>query len=68
MFSVERTDKTFIKTCDGKIQVVLKRLVNLNCEKNLCSEKKIKYCDICELVYECLLQFDNWKMYRGTSR
>lgn len=42
MFPVEQTDKTFIKTCDGEIGIVLKRLVNLNCEKkkNLCSEKK----------------------------
>lgn len=41
MFPVEQTDKTFIKTCDGEIGIVLKRLLNLNCEKkNLCSEKK----------------------------
>lgn len=33
MFPVEQTDKTFIKTCDGEIGIVLKRLVNLNCEK-----------------------------------
>ena len=64
MFPVEQTDKTFIKTCDGEIGIVLKRLVNLNCEKKktCVQKKKMKYCDICELIYECLLQFDNWKM------
>ena len=43
MFPVEQTDKTFIKTCDGEIGIVLKRLVNyVICmlKRNLKKEKK----------------------------